>query len=333
MPEYPIERYTEPQPWDAVQCLLCPHQCSVAPSRQGRCGVRANRNGRLVATNYGKVSRAELTPAEDLPLFHFLPGSRWYRVASVGCTMSCPFCNTARYSQVAGARVRNVEPAALAAEAKAAGAAGLFFGINEPAVWHEYILAAGEAAHAQGLFVGAETSGMWSTEPFSHALEVLDVVVFGFKGFDTAMWSNEFGGMLEQTRLNLELALDRNRHVEASYLVIEGRTDAPDQAGAFAHWLAELSPMMAVHALGYEPAFQWTQPATPLDAVRAAIAEMSRHLAYVYGRVEAAGVSRETRCASCGRTVVTRSAITGVTVQNLKDRQCAGCGARLPLVF
>lgn len=325
-------RYYETQAWDAVQCLLCPHQCSVAPSRQGRCGVRANRNGTLHSLTYGRVSDATPVSIEEIPFFHYRPGSRWLRVGSVGCTMHCPFCNTWRSSQVGGVRTRIVEPAALVDEAQANEAIGLVFGVTEPAVWHEYLIDVAREARKRGLRTAAATSGMWATEPFAEALSLIDAFLFGFKGTDGDFWQVELGGLVDQARLNLEMAVTNSRHVEASYLVIEGKTDSLEQLTTFSHWLAEVAPGAAVHVIGYKPNFQWDRPATSEMTLRRVVETLSKRLEYVYSDEESQGLSRDTRCPSCKRIVMSRSKVIGAVGVNFNDGHCGKCGARLPIL-
>ncbi len=333
MAELPVGRFVESQAWDAVQCQMCPHLCSIAPSRQGQCGVRANRNGQLVLSTYGRVSEARLLPAEEIPIFHYYPGASWYRVSSIGCTMHCPFCNTFRISQAGGARTRAISPPDLAAEAKKAGARGIVFGGNEPAVSHEFVVDIATAARSQGLLTAVETSGMWSTEPFAQALELLDAVVFGLKGFNSVFVSDECGGLLEQTRLNIEKAVSMGRHVEITYLIVEDRTDAPEVLSAFSQWLADLSPTIAVHVIGCKAAYQWKNSEASAEKLSQVIQNLSQTLPFVYGDEDARGVTRDTRCPSCGRVVVARSLVRGVSFPGLNNGACSACGARIPILM
>ena len=39
-----------------VRCLLCPHECKIAPDGTGICGARKNKSGKLFSLTYGKVS-------------------------------------------------------------------------------------------------------------------------------------------------------------------------------------------------------------------------------------------------------------------------------------
>ena len=85
---------------DTVQCVLCPHRCRVKEGRRGACGVRVNRHGRLHTLVYGRAIAAHVDPIEKKPLFHFLPGSLSYSLATAGCNLRCLHCQNAEISQM-----------------------------------------------------------------------------------------------------------------------------------------------------------------------------------------------------------------------------------------
>ena len=68
-----------------VKCNLCSHRCVIKAGRRGKCSVRENQGGRLQTLVYGKVIAQHVDPIEKKPLFHFLPGTLSYSVATVGC--------------------------------------------------------------------------------------------------------------------------------------------------------------------------------------------------------------------------------------------------------
>lgn len=91
--------YYEPLPDHFVRCTLCPHECRIAPDHRGVCGVRINRGGRLFTQVGNRIVAAEIDPIEKKPLFHFLPGSSTYSIATVGCNLRCRFCQNWAISQ------------------------------------------------------------------------------------------------------------------------------------------------------------------------------------------------------------------------------------------
>ena len=59
---------------ERVRCHLCSHGCTIAPSKQGICGVRENRDGTLYTLVYGTIIAENIDPIEKKPLFHVYPG-------------------------------------------------------------------------------------------------------------------------------------------------------------------------------------------------------------------------------------------------------------------
>ena len=82
-----------------VQCQLCNHFCQLANGQLGICGVRQNQNGKLISLNYGRLITEAIDPIEKKPIFHFLPGSATYSIATVGCNLRCDNCQNWRISQ------------------------------------------------------------------------------------------------------------------------------------------------------------------------------------------------------------------------------------------
>ena len=82
-----------------VSCSLCHHQCQIADGKFGICGVRQNREGTLFTHVYGEVIAAHVDPIEKKPLYHFLPGTTSFSIATIGCNFQCPFCQNWQISQ------------------------------------------------------------------------------------------------------------------------------------------------------------------------------------------------------------------------------------------
>ena len=108
----------------AVRCTLCAHRCKIAAGKRGICQVRENRDGQLVSLVYGRLIARHVDPIEKKPLFHLLPNSLAYSIATVGCNFKCRFCQNADIAQMPsdhqGAIVGDrVTPAMVVADAKA----------------------------------------------------------------------------------------------------------------------------------------------------------------------------------------------------------------------
>src|SRR4030065_2718719 len=83
-----------------VLCDLCAHRCLLTEGKTGICGVRKNLGGTLYTLVYDKVIAAHIDPIEKKTLFHFLPGSTSFSIATVGCNFRCLHCQNAEISQM-----------------------------------------------------------------------------------------------------------------------------------------------------------------------------------------------------------------------------------------
>jgi pyruvate formate lyase activating enzyme len=82
-----------------VHCHLYSHHCKIAESKFGICGVRQNIKSKLYTYVYGKVIAFHIDPIEKKPLYHFLPGTKSYSIATPGCNFRCGFCQNWQISQ------------------------------------------------------------------------------------------------------------------------------------------------------------------------------------------------------------------------------------------
>jgi len=119
--------------------------------------------------------------------------------------------------------------------------------------------------------------------------------------------------------------------VEVTTLLVTGENDAAADLEGIAGFLASISPDLPWHVSRYHPDFEMRgPPPTPIETIERAL-EIGRAagLRYVYaGNV--AG-RQDTRCPSCGATVIAREGFH-VATTDLDGSACGACGARLPIV-
>ena len=99
--EFPAKEamYYKQLPEMRVECELCPRSCKVADLERGYCGVRENRDGKYYTLVHSRVCSLNADPIEKKPLFHYLPGTRAYSIATAGCNIECKFCQNWQISQ------------------------------------------------------------------------------------------------------------------------------------------------------------------------------------------------------------------------------------------
>ncbi|MCX6929484.1 MAG: radical SAM protein, partial [Verrucomicrobia bacterium] len=75
-----------------VQCKVCPNNCLLAPGDRSHCLNKVNHDGVLYTLAYANPCTFHIDPVEKKPLFHFLPGSRTFSLATSGCVFRCLNC-------------------------------------------------------------------------------------------------------------------------------------------------------------------------------------------------------------------------------------------------
>lgn len=335
--EIPIRseaRFFERTSWDNVTCRLCPHLCSIAPSRTGQCGVRSNKGGTLQVDSWGKATAVDHLYAENLPLFHYKPDINWVRLAGRGCTMRCPFCDQWRFSQVGGVRLTRMTPEEAVSIARESGAGGIAFGVNEPAPMHEFIEETFTAAISAGLETHLATSAMWSPDPLREIAAVTRAFTIGLKSMDHDFCQTQLGCDLNVVLSNIDMLLTIGAHVEITWLPIPGHSDTGEETGRLLQFLSRLRPHPPVILLPYRPDYTWAE-STSLGAIqrlREIREQLSSHPGLVYIQdPDCAEIN--TRCQGCGKTLVRRG-MARMVITSERDGEplaaCPKCNAPVP---
>ncbi|MBM3472725.1 MAG: AmmeMemoRadiSam system radical SAM enzyme [Armatimonadetes bacterium] len=317
---------------ERVRCALCPHHCLIAEGKQGLCGVRGNRGGRLRALTYGVVTAANLDPIEKKPLYHFHPGSAILSLGSWGCNLSCDFCQNWHIStgEVPGSHLSPQEAADLAVREERRGNIGISYTYNEPLIWFEYVLDTSRLVRERGLKNVLVTNGEIEEGPLEELLPYIDAMNVDIKAMADDFYRRLCHGPGSVPRRTVERALGRC-HVEVTNLLIPGENDSAEQVGALVDWVAGLSDRIPVHFSRYHPAHKMTKPPTPLASLEQAYRIASEKLKYVYvGNARLPNAS-DTRCPSCGAVVVERDGFSA-SPPRLSDGRCGECGSEVDLV-
>lgn len=269
----------------SVSCDLCFHHCRLAEGQTGLCRARANRGGRIVPLNYGKLTALALDPIEKKPLRRFCPGSVILSVGSFGCNLHCPFCQNAGIA-AAGEEIstRDCSPETLVGEAlrlRSRGNIGVAYTYNEPLMGYEYVRDCALLVRQAGLYNVLVTNGTIEEGPWRALLPLIDAVNIDLKGF-TEKWYRTLGGDLETVRRSITLAAG-SCHVEVTILIVPGENDRADEMRALSKWLALVNPDIPLHVSRFFPRHHMSgRPPTPVETVYR-LADVAREsLRYVY---------------------------------------------------
>lgn len=227
-----------------VRCQVCQWRCVIASGKRGACATRENRDGTLYTLIYDQVSSANLDPIEKKPLFHFHPGTPVFSLGTLGCSFSCPGCQNWQISQREPREfdpmLARMTPAAAVEMAKRAGAKGICWTYNEPAIWLEHTLEGARLAKEAGLFTAYVTNGTATREqldligPYLDAYRV-DIKAFSREGYKAIAGFANYEGILENT----QYAKERwGMHVECVTNVTPTVNDSDEMLRGIAEWIA-----------------------------------------------------------------------------------------------
>ena len=318
-----------------VRCALCAHRCIISPDKAGLCQVRQNRQGELVSLVYGQAISQAVDPIEKKPLFHFLPGTEAFSVATVGCNFRCSFCQNAEISQMpvdAGQIVgRNTSPEQLVAAAKRYGCASIAYTYTEPTIAFEYTYDTARLAHREGIKNVYVTNGYMTGEMLEAFHPLLDAANVDLKAFRDEFYRTQCGARLQPVLDSLKKMRELGIWVEVTTLIIPTLNDAEDELRELATFIAqELGPETPWHVSRFHPTYRLrTKPPTPAATLHRA-AEIGREvgLHYVYeGNIPGQG-GEDTRCPGCQEVLIRRLGFS-VRENRVRDGRCPGCGTTI----
>ena len=231
-----------------IRCELCPKECTLGPWQRGDCRVRISDGEKLVTLVYGKPCAVHVDPIEKKPMFHFLPGSGSFSIATAGCNLHCKYCQNWDISQSNAEETNNadVPPEKAVALARRYDCASIAYTYSEPLIHLEYVLEASRMARAGNLKNVLVTNGFIESEPAEDLLSVVDAANVDLKTYSEEFYSREIGGGLEPVKRFLTQAAGRI-HLEVTTLVIPGRNDSRQEIEEIARFLADLSPDIPYH--------------------------------------------------------------------------------------
>lgn len=305
-----------------VICGLCPHRCKLANGEVGFCGVRQNHHGQLMALTYGQVSAFGVDPIEKKPLYHFYPGSKVASFGGSGCNMTCQYCQNHHISQVVGFNVQTSPQDLVRKSMEDPASIGLAATYNEPIIQYEFIMDLFELNRKCKKKNVVVTNGYIEKSPLSEMVTLVDAFNVDLKGFSEPFYNRVCGASLNPVLETIEYLYDRT-HLELTLLLIPGQNDDEESLQYMFETVRDISPDIPMHISRYFPSFQMTQPQTPMANLLAAQEIAFEYLNYVYiGNVPDG--HNDTKCKSCGHTLVTRS--KGNVDLFFSDARCPSCG-------
>jgi pyruvate formate lyase activating enzyme len=336
-----------------VQCKICPNNCLLAPGDRSHCRNRVNKDGALYTMAYANPCTFHVDPVEKKPLYHFLPGSRTFSLATSGCVFRCLNCQNWEISQKKpeetkdprGAPLRlrpplprsltggemsrlSLFPEDLPAVAAALQCPSISYTYSEPTAFFEYTRDSCRAARASRIRNIVVTCGSIEERPLRELLQQVDAAHVDLKGFDEATYRRLNSGKLEAILRTLQIYHELGVWFEVINLVVPTYTDNLETIKRMCGWLVDhLGPDRPLHFSRFHPQHKLEHlPPTPAETlVRARAVARAAGLRYVYiGNIRGVPEAETTFCPQCRRAVIERD-VYAVTRFDLAAGKCRHC--------
>ncbi|HWO40216.1 MAG TPA: AmmeMemoRadiSam system radical SAM enzyme [Candidatus Eisenbacteria bacterium] len=322
-----------------LQCDLCPRFCKLHQGQRGLCFVRANRNGAIVLTTYGRSSGFCVDPIEKKPLNHFLPGTPVLSFGTAGCNLACSFCQNWDISKSREWDTLSdaAKPETIARAARDLGCRSVAFTYNDPVIFMEYAIDVASLCREHGIKTVAVTAGYMTPEPRREFYRYMDAANVDLKGFSEQFYHKICGGHLTPVLDTLIYIKHETRvWLEITTLLIPGYNDSDREIDEMTRWgVANLGPDVPWHFTAFHPDWKMMDvpPTPPASLARARRIALANGVRYAYtGNVH----DREggsTYCHGCGARLIGRDWYE-LTAWNLDlFGNCRACGAPCAGVF
>lgn len=312
-----------------VKCMICPNECTLKLDEVSDCHNRINKNDKLYTMAYGNPCAIHIDPIEKKPLYHFLPGSRAFSIATAGCNLACLNCQNWTISQVSPTETRNYDlmPERVVAESLKNSCQSIAYTYSEPVTFYEYTLDSARIAREKGIRNVMVSAGYINEGPLRNLAQYIDAANIDLKSFKESIYLKLNAGKLQPVLNTLKILREENVWLEITNLVIPNWTDDFDMIREMCEWLSsnglQDSPL---HFSRFHPMYKLTQlPPTPVATLeKAREIALESGIRYVYiGNVPGTKASNTT-CPKCKKTVVERRGYM-ITSNQIKEGKCTFC--------
>jgi pyruvate formate lyase activating enzyme len=326
--------FYERQAGGKVRCGLCRFNCLISEGDRGICAVRENRGGTLYSLVYGKLCAEHIDPIEKKPLFHVMPGSKTYSIATVGCNFHCRHCQNYSISQVkrSGPVLGSEQtPQEIVLQARGSDCSSISYTYTEPTIFYEFAYDTARLAREAGLKNIFVTNGYISKEALSLIAPYLDAANIDLKGFSEGFYRDVVHARLPEVLDSIIEYRKQGIWLELTTLIIPGLNDSDSELQELARFIVtNLGIDTPWHVSQFFPTYKLLDlPRTPVSTLRRARdIGLAAGLRYVYeGNVPGKG-GENTRCPSCSALLIERYGYA-IATNRISNGICPDCGTAI----
>jgi pyruvate formate lyase activating enzyme len=272
-------------------------------------------------------------PIYKKPLYHFLPGSLAFSIATIGCNFHCGFCQNWQISQVSkkeGDIVPRYKllPSQVVEQALKSDCRSISYTYTEPTIFFEYAYDTARLAKEKGLLNNFVTNGYMTPDSLDTIQPFLDAANVDLKSFRENFYKKNCKARLQPVLDSIEYMKKLGIWIEVTTLIIPGENDSPEELNDIAQFIASVGREIPWHISRFHPDHHFTDhAATSVDLLkRARDVGRTAGLRYVYlGNVYE---GHSTYCYQCDALLVDRNAFSPREIR-ISEKQCPSCGAEI----
>lgn len=317
-----------------VRCLLCKKECELVEGQRGDCLSRMNVGGKLQTLVYGKPCAVHIDPIEKKPLYHYLPGSGSFSIATAGCNLHCRNCQNWEISQREPEVTRNMDlpPEEVVDAAIKYNCRTIAYTYSEPVVFFEYMADTARLAHKKDILNVWVTAGFINPQPLDELCTFIDAANIDLKGMSEEFYRDVCFAELAPVLNTLKTTKEKGMWIEVTNLIIPTLNDKREDIIKLVDWVYEnLGLEVPLHFSRFWPMFQLRNlPPTPVETLTMAreIA-LSKGLHYVYVGNVPGHEGNNTYCPIDKKVLIERVGYS-ILEYNILDGKCKFCGHNIP---
>ena len=254
-----------------VKCFLCPKECEISKGNTGVCGGRENIDGKLYALTYSKPVAIHLDPIEKKPLYHFYPGSQVLSIGTLGCNLGCEFCQNYDISQEFSTddfkKIKETTPLEILGICKKHNYKFIAFTYNEPSIYFEYMLDIAKLCKAYNIKTIVVSNGQINPEPLKELINYIDAFNIDLKSYNNEFYKKICKGDLQTTINTITEIVDSRKHIEVTFLLIEGLNDSEEEFIEMCKFLSGLNKDIVLHISRAFPRYKSDFEPTPIKLI------------------------------------------------------------------
>lgn len=322
---------------DGLKCAKCPNECLLGNGETGFCRNRVNHNGKMYSIAYGNPCAVHIDPIEKKPLYHFLPSTRAFSIATAGCNLRCLNCQNWQISQMSPKETDNYDlmQEKVVEQCVDSKCESIAYTYSEPTTFYEYAYDTAKLARARGIRNVWKSSGYINEQPLRKLCRYIDAANIDLKSFDESIYQKLNAGKLAPVLRTLKVFKEENVWLEITNLVIPSWTDKFDMIQRMCEWMiANGLQDCPLHFSRFIPLYKLNQlPTTPVSTLEKAW-DIALHagMRYVYVGNVPAHPAENTYCHACKKLVILRRGFV-ILEKHIVNGKCSFCQQTIPGVW